>query len=111
MTRYGPRTVDGYQFPATDAMPGPLQRRAPVLASGPIGAWRASCALVPLAGGRPNLFSVEAVWSGPDGAAGAISCLLQGEPARAAYLRLVEHFRAGHGPPDAVPVEPGTPLL
>lgn len=108
---WGPRFTAGYQFPRTDAT-GSMTRGQAVLSEGPIGVWQARVELVPLVGGRPNLFSVEAVWSHTGtGDSGSISCLVQGEPAREAYLRLVDHFKAGHEPPDAVPVPPGTPLL
>jgi hypothetical protein len=111
-TPYGSRFSAGYQFPRTDAIG--VQRGEAISREGPIGPWRATVAIVPMLGGRPNIYSVEAVWAGREreGSSGAISCLLEGhEPARDAYVRLLEHFKRGLAPPDAVPVPPGTPLL
>lgn len=105
----GARFSAGYQMPRTDSI-GVIRER-PIARDGPLGPDHATCELVPLTGGRPNLFSVEAVWVGRDGNSGSISCVLQGEGAREAYTRLVDHFKAGQPPPDAVPVPPGTSFL
>jgi hypothetical protein len=109
-TRGGRFSADGiYQFPRTDA--AGIRREQPIRHDGPLGPDSAVCELVPLTGGRPNLFSVEAVWAGRNGDSGAITCLLQGEVAERAYRQLVDHFKAGEPPPDAVPVPPDTPRL
>jgi hypothetical protein len=108
---YGSRFAAGYQFPRTDSVG--LTRGKPVREAGPLpGPWRATVAVVPMLGGRPNVFSVEAVWSHAEtGDSGSISCLLQGQAAEWSFRRLVELFQRGEPPPDAVPVPPGTSLL
>lgn len=112
MTTHGGRFVGGYQFPSTSA--ATLRRGEPLLHEDQLGGpWRAVVELVPMTGGRPDLFDVSMTWNhSGTRQTGAITCLVQGEGrAREAFRRTIAHLAARGAPPESIPVPPDTPIF
>jgi hypothetical protein len=108
--RFGPREFGGYQTPSVNAVG--LTRGRPVRAlRWQRGDLAIELALVPLEGGRPELFEVEYQWNDPIAKQNMYCpCILRGERwAREAFAGTAADIDAG-GLPDQVLTAPGTPL-
>ena len=111
MKRYGPQTTDGgYQAPSTDAVRitrgKPIQEQAWT-----IGTHRVELKVVPLEGGRPELFELELHDNDPVAKRTVYTpCMVRGgELAREAFARTAARLDAGEIP-DVVILPPGAPL-
>lgn len=109
--RYGPRIAPGgYQAPSTNA--AALQRGRPVkTGSWTIGTERISLAIVPLTGGRPELFEIEYKRDDPVRKWSCYTaCVIRGaNDARDAWARTAAALDAGRLP-EVVITPPGIHL-
>jgi hypothetical protein len=109
--RYGSRFTDGgYQAPSTNA--AALHRGRPLRSlSWTIGTERVELAIVPLEGGRPELFEIEYKRNDPVAKSSVYTpCLIRGlQDARTAFARTAAELDAGRLP-EIVLTPPGAHL-
>lgn len=103
-------TPGGYQGPSTDSVA--LTRGRPLRSlDWTIGTERIELALVPLEGGRPELFEIEYKRNDPIARSSVyVPCVIRGtDYARRAFARTAAELDAGRIP-EIVITAPGTPL-